>query len=144
MFSNPQIKPVATPYPPKIRDLKEERSAVDEVIKTVENGGSPSTKNGNALELDLQALHRGLAAHERIQREIADNKSRGIRWAAPVAASKVVMDAVHEVGPGIIRDFAIEVAVLCAGAASGIGGLKEFCYLGMSSILPKADWNFGC
>jgi len=114
VFSNPQIKPVAAPYPPKISDLKEERHAVDEAIKTVENGGSPvfgktvsanrnasnNASNGNALELDLQALHRGLAAHERIQREIAANKNRGIRWAAPVAASKLVMDAVQSVGPG--------------------------------------------
>jgi hydroxymethylglutaryl-CoA reductase (NADPH) len=141
VFTNPQIKPVAAPYPPKISDLREERDAVDEAIKTVENGHSPvfskamngngnATSNGNALELDLQALHRGLAAHERIQREIAANKNRGIRWAAPVAASQLVMDAVQSVGPGIIRDFAIEVAVLCAGAASGIGGLREFCYLG--------------
>ncbi len=127
---------------------------MDEAIKTVENGRTPlgegnghangnglTNGNGNALELDLKALHRGLAAHERIQREIAENKNRGIRWAAPVTASRLVMDAVQTVGPDIIRDYAIEVAVLCAGAMSGIGGLREFCYLGerRSGNLLRAD-----
>jgi hydroxymethylglutaryl-CoA reductase (NADPH) len=44
-------------------------------------------------------------------------------------AKDVVLEAVEEVGPGIVRDYAIEVLVLGIGAASGVGGLREFCAL---------------
>lgn len=150
VFSNPEIKPIAAPAPLKIADMTEEREAVDSAIKTVESRGTPGhkssmnglnlnisegglgggTTNALGMELDLSALHRGLAAHEKIQREIAENKKRGIRWAAPVASKVIVMEAVEKMGNGIIRDYAIEIAVLCVGAASGIGGLREFCWLG--------------
>jgi hydroxymethylglutaryl-CoA reductase (NADPH) len=89
--------------------------------------------NGNAvaggLGLDLGALYKELAPLERLQR-LAEG--RGVRWAAPVAAKHIVRDAVKQVGSKIVRDYAIEIAVLLVGAASGIGGLREFCYLGTS------------
>lgn len=44
-------------------------------------------------------------------------------------AKDVVLEAVEEVGPSIVRDYAIEVLVLGIGAASGVGGLREFCAL---------------
>ncbi|KAJ1302105.1 hypothetical protein OPQ81_000936 [Rhizoctonia solani] len=44
-------------------------------------------------------------------------------------AAQVVREAVDSVGPGVVRDYAIEIAVLGVGAASGVGGLKEFCAL---------------
>ncbi|KAF8699863.1 Hydroxymethylglutaryl-coenzyme A reductase, partial [Rhizoctonia solani] len=44
-------------------------------------------------------------------------------------AAQVVREAVDSVGPGVVRDYAIEIAVLGLGAASGVGGLKEFCAL---------------
>ncbi|QRW10807.1 3-hydroxy-3-methylglutaryl coenzyme A reductase, hydroxymethylglutaryl-CoA reductase [Ceratobasidium sp. AG-Ba] len=44
-------------------------------------------------------------------------------------AAEVVREAVDAVGPGVVRDYAIEIAVLGVGAASGVGGLKEFCAL---------------
>lgn len=41
-----------------------------------------------------------------------------------------VQTAVRERGFEIVRDYAIEIAILCAGAASGIqGGLRQFCFL---------------
>ena len=41
-----------------------------------------------------------------------------------------VVAAVGQKGFGIVRDYAIEVAILCAGYASGIqGGLRPFCFL---------------
>lgn len=79
------------------------------------------------LGLDLNTLHKELAPLERLQR-LAEGK--GVRWAAPVAAKQIVVDAVRKVGVHIVRDYAIEIAVLSVGAASGIGGLREFCYLG--------------
>ncbi|KAG8815324.1 3-hydroxy-3-methylglutaryl-coenzyme A (HMG-CoA) reductase isozyme, partial [Serendipita sp. 399] len=44
-----------------------------------------------------------------------------------VPASQVVTDAIRQTGPNVLRDYAIEVAVLSLGAISGISGLKEFC-----------------
>ncbi|CAE6530329.1 unnamed protein product [Rhizoctonia solani] len=44
-------------------------------------------------------------------------------------AAQVVREAVDTVGPGVVRDYAIEIAVLGVGAASGVGGLREFCAL---------------
>lgn len=39
------------------------------------------------------------------------------------------MEALDEVGNVVLRDYALEIAVLCVGAYSRIGGLKEFCAL---------------
>lgn len=46
-----------------------------------------------------------------------------------VPAGQVVTDAIRQKGPTVLRDYAIEVAVLSLGAFSGINGLKEFCAL---------------
>jgi hydroxymethylglutaryl-CoA reductase (NADPH) len=91
----------------------------------------------NEASLDLGALHRELAPLERLQK-LADGK--GIRWVAPVAAKQIVVDAVSQVGVGIVRDYALEIIVLSLGAASGVGGLREFCYL--AAILMAADCLF--
>lgn len=91
----------------------------------------------NVAHLDLGALHRELAPIERLQK-LAEGK--GIRWVAPVAAKQIVVDAVNSAGMSIVRDYALEIAVLAVGAASGIGGLREFCYL--AAILMTADCVF--
>ncbi|KIM33717.1 hypothetical protein M408DRAFT_13528 [Serendipita vermifera MAFF 305830] len=48
---------------------------------------------------------------------------------AAVPASQVVTDAISQCGSTVLRDYAIEIAVLCLGAYSNISGLKEFCAL---------------
>lgn len=111
VFDNPDIEPVATsPESPTL-----ELPAVNGEV--------------SGLGLDLGALYKELAPLERLQK-LAEGK--GVRWAAPVAAKHIVIDAVAKVGVKIVRDYAIEIAVLSVGAASGIGGLREFCYLGKS------------
>lgn len=45
------------------------------------------------------------------------------------SASEIVLEAVSQVGPSIVRDYAAEVLVLLIGSTSGVGGLKEFCSL---------------
>ncbi|KAK9387635.1 hydroxymethylglutaryl-coenzyme A reductase-domain-containing protein [Lipomyces mesembrius] len=40
-----------------------------------------------------------------------------------------VVRAVEEVGPKILLDYAIEMLVFVAGASSGVGGLRQFCFL---------------
>lgn len=52
----------------------------------------------------------------------ADNTPQTIQYA--------VQAAVREKGFEIVRDYAIEIAILVAGAASGVqGGLRQFCFL---------------
>lgn len=40
-----------------------------------------------------------------------------------------VTDAVRAKGPIIVRDYLVEIAVLALGAASGVRGLRQFCFL---------------
>ncbi|PWN48638.1 hypothetical protein IE53DRAFT_389145 [Violaceomyces palustris] len=47
----------------------------------------------------------------------------------PVPAHEVVGAAVERVGVQILRDYAIEIAVMAVGATSGVSGLREFCQL---------------
>lgn len=109
VFLNPDIHPAAAS--PEMSPIEFQADAI----------------GGNALDLNL--LHKELAPLERLQK-LAENRSA--RWAAPVAAKKIMVDAVKATGVSVVRDYAIEIAVLSVGAASGIGGLREFCYLGMS------------
>ena len=109
VFTNPDIHPTAA---------SPEMSPIE---------FSSDTLGVNALDLNL--LHKELAPLERLQK-LAEN--RGARWAAPVAAKKIVVDAVKDTGVSVVRDYGIEIAVLSLGALSGIGGLREFCYLGTS------------
>ncbi|KAL7423377.1 3-hydroxy-3-methylglutaryl-coenzyme A (HMG-CoA) reductase isozyme [Cryptotrichosporon argae] len=118
VFENPDLAPVAT---------SPEMSPVDVA----------PAKDENNLGLDLGALHRGLAPLERLQR-LAEGK--GVRWVVPVAARQIVVDAVRKAGSSIVRDYAIEVAVLSVGAASDIGGFREFCYL--AALIMAADCLF--
>lgn len=49
---------------------------------------------------------------------------------APLTIRNAVQSAVGERGFEIVRDYLIEIAILCIGAASGIqGGLRQFCFL---------------
>ena len=69
--------------------------------------------------------HPGLYAHSHVSSLKGSSAKSGRLSFKP--ASEVVQDAVDSVGEGIVRDYAIEVAVLAVGAVSGVGGLKEFC-----------------
>ncbi|KAE8360532.1 hydroxymethylglutaryl-coenzyme A reductase-domain-containing protein [Aspergillus caelatus] len=67
----------------------------------------------------------------------ADNKRRGAAApsspANPTTAISIqdsIQTAIREQGFEIVRDYCIEIAILVAGAASGVqGGLKQFCFL---------------
>lgn len=121
VFDNPDIEPVAA-------------SPESPVMEIPSVNGEPS-----GLGLDLGVLYKELAPLERLQR-LAEGK--GVRWAAPVAAKHIVIEAVGKVGVKIVRDYAIEIAVLSVGAASGIGGLREFCYLGTSHLTLSLALSF--
>ncbi|WRT65236.1 hydroxymethylglutaryl-CoA reductase (NADPH) [Kwoniella shivajii] len=115
VLQNPDIAPIPT---------SPEMSPTDDII------------DETGLGLDLGTLHKELAPLERLQR-LAEGK---VRWAAPVAAKKIVVDAVRKAGVRIVRDYAMEIAVLSVGAASGIGGLREFCYL--AALIMTVDCVF--
>lgn len=112
VLQNPDIDPVPSSPEPSTNGYS------DDVAK--------DPKSGSTLGLDLGTLHKELAPLERLQR-LAEGQ---VRWVAPVAAKKIVVDAVRTSGVRIVRDYALEIIALCVGAASGIGGLREFCYLG--------------
>ena len=49
---------------------------------------------------------------------------------APITIHAAVQRAVRERGSDLVRDYMMEILVLCIGAASGIqGGLRQFCFL---------------
>lgn len=53
----------------------------------------------------------------------------GVRWAPPLPASEIVERAIERHGGAIVRDFAVEIAVLTIGAFTNVPGLREFCRL---------------
>lgn len=127
VFTNPEIAPIAS----------EEEQPVKTSPPPLDRSISADPPQTTGLGLDLGALHKGLEPFERLQRLAAERK-RSVRWAAPVSAKTIVVDAVQKVGVGIVRDYAIEIAALSIGAASGIGGLREFCYLGERFVSQMA------
>ncbi|TIC06581.1 hypothetical protein E3Q16_01066 [Wallemia mellicola] len=66
-----------------------------------------------------------------------------VKLATPTPASTIVHRANTKVGPRIVRDTALEIAVLILGAASGAAGLKEFCILSALSIGFDCFFLFG-
>lgn len=71
-------------------------------------------------------LARAVFTHPHVTRPaVQDGKWRG----QMKLAGDVVLEAVDQVGNGILRDYALEVAVLLVGASSHVGGLREFCAL---------------
>lgn len=54
---------------------------------------------------------------------------QGTSSSATRSTKDYVTDAVREKGPTIIRDYFVEIAVLALGAASGVRGLRQFCFL---------------
>ncbi|KAH8101970.1 3-hydroxy-3-methylglutaryl-coenzyme A reductase [Cristinia sonorae] len=50
-------------------------------------------------------------------------------------AGDVVLEALDRAGNTIVRDYALEIAVLLVGAYSRVGGLKEFCALAAVAML---------
>jgi hydroxymethylglutaryl-CoA reductase (NADPH) len=53
------------------------------------------------------------------------------------AAETVVLDAFNTVGAAVLRDYALEIAVLAAGAYSRVGGLRDLC--AFAAILLTLD-----
>jgi hydroxymethylglutaryl-CoA reductase (NADPH) len=52
-------------------------------------------------------------------------------------ARDLILEALDKAGNIIVRDYALEIAVLLIGAYSKVGGLKEFCAL--AALLLTVD-----
>ncbi|KAH9887206.1 3-hydroxy-3-methylglutaryl-coenzyme A reductase [Cubamyces lactineus] len=64
-------------------------------------------------------LARAVMAHPQMIKPQEDGRMK--------AAGEVVLEALDRVGNMILRDYALEIAVLLVGVNSHVGGLKEFC-----------------
>ena len=79
-------------------------------------------------------LARAVFGHPHlIQPAIQEGRLRGQMKPAP----DLIVEALHKVGNIIVRDYALEIAVLLIGAYSKVGGLKEFCAL--AALLLTVD-----
>ncbi|BCS24138.1 HMG-CoA reductase [Aspergillus puulaauensis] len=59
-----------------------------------------------------------------------DKKRQGPATPTPSSIQDSIQTAIKEQGFEIVRDYCIEIAILIAGAASGVqGGLRQFCFL---------------
>lgn len=70
-------------------------------------------------------LARAVFGHPHLTTPVKDGKWRG----QMKPAGELILEAFDRVGNVILRDYALEVAVLVIGANSKVGGLKEFCAL---------------
>ncbi|KAF7975535.1 hypothetical protein HWV62_9365 [Athelia sp. TMB] len=68
---------------------------------------------------------RAVFSHPHLTTAVKDGKWRG----QMKPAGELIMEAFDRVGNVILRDYALEVAVLIIGANTKVGGLKEFCAL---------------
>lgn len=79
-------------------------------------------------------LARAVFGHPHlIQPAIQEGRLRGQMKPAP----DLIVEALDKVGNIIVRDYALEIAVLLIGAYSKVGGLKEFCAL--AALLLTVD-----
>ncbi|KAK9895236.1 hypothetical protein P389DRAFT_90224 [Cystobasidium minutum MCA 4210] len=78
---------------------------------------------------------------------IADNIGSAaggrLRWGNPVPAKEIVIQGFDKTGKQIVRDYAIEIAVLVAGSLTGVQGLKEFCQLAALILVFDCLFLFG-
>ena len=70
-------------------------------------------------------LARAVFSHHHLTTPVKEGKWRG----QMKPAGELILEAFDRVGNVILRDYALEVAVLIVGANSKIGGLREFCAL---------------
>jgi hydroxymethylglutaryl-CoA reductase (NADPH) len=79
-------------------------------------------------------LARAVFGHPHLmQPAIQEGRLRGQMKPAP----DLILEALDKAGNIIVRDYALEIAVLLIGAYSKVGGLKEFCAL--AALLLTVD-----
>lgn len=116
VFSNPSITPTGATEGALARGGSDYFSTRPSV---------PPSRKGNFLENGYQSSRVG------------------VKWAPPLPAAEIVVRAVERHGGAIVRDYAIEILVLVAGAFSGVTGLREFCGLAALILLWDCCFLFG-
>lgn len=89
---------------------------------------------------DIQENGESLNGHADLS--TAPPSSR-LRWGNPVPAKEIVIQGFDKTGKQIVRDYAIEIAVLVAGSLTGVQGLKEFCQLAALILFFDCLFLFG-
>ncbi|UZJ53475.1 hypothetical protein CBS101457_002795 [Exobasidium rhododendri] len=106
--------------------------------KRMQQPAQPDNGDGSTDEMTTASQEESFvqALTARLQTEPS------LRWSAPtpVPAKEVVASAVDKVGYQLMRDYAIEIAVMAVGATSGVSGLREFCQL--SALILIFDCAF--
>ncbi|EGO03592.1 hypothetical protein SERLA73DRAFT_149844 [Serpula lacrymans var. lacrymans S7.3] len=75
-------------------------------------------------------LARAVFNHPHLTTPVKEGRFRG----QMKPAGDIIMEALDRSGNVILRDYALEIAVLAMGAKSKVGGLKEFCALAAVSL----------
>ena len=80
------------------------------------------------IVLTKAVLSASLSSKQSAQQQFGSQSNAGD--SSPKTIQNAVQSAVRAKGFEIVRDYAVEIAMLIAGAASGIqGGLRQFCFL---------------
>ncbi|GAA5983732.1 hypothetical protein JCM5350_002374 [Sporobolomyces pararoseus] len=95
-----------------------------------------TTSRGSMTPVNGKANGNGAAG-------VDANSLFGLRFAPPIPSRDIVLGAVSKTGVSIVRDYAIEVAVLVFGAMSGVAGLREFCQLAAVILVFDGLFLFG-
>jgi hydroxymethylglutaryl-CoA reductase (NADPH) len=83
-----------------------------------------------AITLTRAVLSAALDSRRPIPQNSTDAKNEKKQGVSPSSIQYAVQAAINEKGFDIVRDYAIEICILVAGAASGVqGGLQQFCFL---------------
>lgn len=74
-------------------------------------------------------LAREVMKHEHVLTPLPAPQGRENQARMMKPAGEVILEALDRAGNSIVRDYALEIAVLLVGAYSRVGGLREFCAL---------------
>ncbi|THH30207.1 hypothetical protein EUX98_g3993 [Antrodiella citrinella] len=80
-------------------------------------------------------LAREVMKHEHILTPLPPREGAAGQQQVMKPAGEVVLEALDRTGNSIVRDYALEIAVLLVGAYSHVGGLKEFCALAAVAMI---------
>lgn len=125
IFTNPALTPVSS-GPPFLRSRNPSSARL-----------YPSSSTTSRV------LAFGPAGSEHQDDSVSSFRSGGVRWGTPVPAKDIVNAGYDKTGRQIIRDYAIEIAVLVAGSFTGVSGLKEFCQLAAIILFFDCLFLFG-
>jgi hydroxymethylglutaryl-CoA reductase (NADPH) len=82
-------------------------------------------------------IARAVFTHPDAQPAVHGGAGSGKRRASTKPSDRVIIEAVNSVSNSVLRDYALEIAVLLVGAYSRVGGLRDLCAL--TAVLLTLD-----